>query len=164
MSRRTGSGNNDALAVDFLDFIACLNERDVDFVLVGGYALGVHGVVRATADIDLLFRRTRKTVRRLCDAMHDFGAPAEVIDEEALMTPETVTQFGRPPHRIDLLSAIDGVGFAEVWKGAMTIVLGGQRIRVIGLDELRRNKTAAGRPKDLEDLRRLRGLRSRRRR
>lgn len=69
MSGQVGGEDNDALSPDFLDFIVSLNEHKVVFVLVGGYALGVHGVVRATGDIDFLYRRTKQNVRRLCTAM-----------------------------------------------------------------------------------------------
>src|SRR5258707_2292275 len=118
MNRRSAGGKDASFSPDFLDFIVCLNERRVDFLVVGGYALGFHGVIRATADIDFFYRRTKANVRRLCSAMEDFGAPLSVIDEEALMTIEIVTQFGQPPHRIDLLNAIDGVTFERVWTGA----------------------------------------------
>jgi glutamine cyclotransferase len=124
-------------------------------VLVGGYALGVHGIVRATGDIDFLYRATNANVRRLCNAMIDFGTPPEVIDEETLLEPGIVTQFGQPPYRIDLLNAIDGVTFAEVWRGADVTSLQGQEVRVIGLKELKANKSATGRKKDKEDVRRL---------
>ncbi len=155
MSRRAVGDDNDTLSPDFLDFIACLNERRVDFVLVGGYAMGVHGVIRATGDIDFLFRRSKANVRRLCRAMEDFGAPPALIDEAALMSAEIVTQFGRPPYRIDLLNAIDGVSFAKVWAGAVRVRIQEHAMRVIGLDELRANKAATGRKKDAEDLRKL---------
>ena len=81
----------------------------MDFVLVGGYAVGVHGVIRATGDIDFFYRRTEGNVKRLCAALADFGAPEEVINVDDLMRKEIVTQFGKPPLRIDLLNAIDGV-------------------------------------------------------
>lgn len=161
MSKRTVGVESDTLSPDFLDFIVCLNERRVDFVLIGGYAVGVHGVVRATGDIDFLYRRTRTNVRRLCAAMENFGAPPGVIDEEVLMTPEIVTHFGHPPHRIDLLNTIDGVGVAQVWAGSISIRVQGQKMRVIGLAELRANKAATGRRKDAEDLRRLSARKSR---
>lgn len=67
--------------------------------------------------------------------MDDFGAPPEIIDEDALMMPEMVTQFGTPPHRIDLLNAIDGVTFEKVWAGAAAVTIQGQTMRVIGLAE-----------------------------
>lgn len=155
MSKRTRGNDDDVLSPDFLDFITCLNEQGVDFVLVGGYALAIHGVIRATGDIDFLYRRTKATVRRLCVAMEEFGAPPELIDEDALMTPEIVTQFGQPPHRIDLLNGIDGVTFNEVWAGAVAVTIQGQVLRVIGRAELRANKASTGRPKDAEDVRRL---------
>ncbi len=164
MNTRTAGVNNEVISPDFLDFVVCLNQRNVAYVLVGGYAMGVHGVVRATGDIDFLYRRTAANVRRLCTAMEDFGAPPPVIDRAALLTPETVTQFGEPPFRIDLLSTIDGVTFAKVWAGAVTATIQGQTMRVIGLAELRANKAATGRPKDAEDLRKLRTRRRPRRR
>ena len=140
---------------DFQDFIFFLNEHKVECVLVGGYALAVHGVIRATGDIDFTYRRTKKNVKRLIGAMMQFGAPANVINEEALMRPGIVTQFGKPPHRIDLLNEIDGVKFPEVWNGATTARVDGQQIRVIGLKESRANNGATGRKKDEEDLRQL---------
>ncbi len=159
MRARAGGEGNDELSPDFLDFIACLDEQQVDFVLVGAYALGVHGVVRATGDLDILYRRSRANVLRLLAAMQEFGAPAEVIDEEALLTPDIVTQFGQPPFRIDLINAIDGVTFAEVWKGALAVAIAHHQVRVIGLDELRKNKRATGRKKDKDDLRQLDSMR-----
>jgi len=155
LSRRAAGEDNTALSADFLDLVVCLNEHSVDFVLVGGYALGVHGVVRATGDIDLLYRRTKAAVRRLCEAMEDFGAPPEVIDAASLLTPQIVTQFGKPPYRIDLLNEIDGVSFDEVWAGATSVTIQGQQIRVIGRKELRANKTATGRKRDADDVRKL---------
>ncbi|HVH38695.1 MAG TPA: nucleotidyltransferase [Gemmatimonadaceae bacterium] len=152
---------NRGLSPDFLDFIACLNEHRVDYLLVGGYALGAHGVVRATGDIDFLYRRNHKNVDALCEAMVEFGAPTEVIDRTVLMEPNIVTQFGQPPHRIDLLGEIDGVTFAEAWKGAAEIVLDGAKLRVIGLNELKRNKAATGRKRDRDDLRKLQSLKLR---
>jgi hypothetical protein len=146
---------NTGLSPDFVDFIVFLNEHKVECILVGGYALGVHGVVRATGDIDFLYRRTKSNVKRLIGAMIQFGAPANVIDEDALMKAGIVTQFGKPPQRIDLLNEIDGVTFPEVWKGATTARIDGQKISVIGLKELRTNKGATGRKKDEEDLRQL---------
>lgn len=103
--------------------------------------------------------RSRANVLRLLAAMQEFGAPAEVIDEEALLTPDIVTQFGQPPFRIDLINAIDGVTFAEVWKGALAVAIAHHQVRVIGLDELRKNKRATGRKKDKDDLRQLDSMR-----
>lgn len=155
MKNRVAGEKNDVLSPDFLDFIMYLDRRRVDYVLVGGYALAIYGVVRATGDIDFLYRRTKSNVRRLCAALEEFGAPPLVIDENALQTPHTVTQFGKPPYRIDLLNSIDGVTFEQVWKGATHTMIGDQDVKVIGLTELRANKSATGRKKDMDDVRKL---------
>lgn len=159
MSPEAGGDVNQALSPDFADFIHCLTEQKVAFVLVGAFALGVHGVVRATGDLDVLYRPTRANVRRLCAALREFGAPGEVIVEEALVTRDIVTQFGRPPYRIDLMNSISGVTLAEVWKGSVHVTLGALPVRVIGLRELIKNKRASGRAKDKDDLRRLDSVR-----
>lgn len=155
MTRTPRGELNDALAPDFVDFVAVLNEHDVRCVLVGGYAVGVHGVIRATGDIDFLYESSARNVRRLCAALGAFGAPANVIHADALESPGTISAFGQPPYRIDLLNTIDGVTFDEVWRGSIRTTLGGLPVRVIGLAELRANKAASGRPKDREDLAKL---------
>jgi len=160
MKQNAGVSPMDQWAPDFIDFVACLNARKVDVVLVGGYAVALHGFVRATGDIDFLYRRTQRNVTRLRQALMDFGAPPEVLDEEALMSPDIVTQFGVPPFRIDLLNQIDGVPVEDVWKGAVERVFATQTLRVIGLAELLRNKASTGRPKDQEDLRQLKAIAS----
>lgn len=157
MKKIVASDKNDILSLDFADFITCLNAQRVDYVLIGGYALAVHGVVRATGDIDFMYRRAKSNVKRLCAALKEFGAPPVVIDERALMTLDVVTQFGKPPNRIDLLNNIDGVTFPKVWKGAERLEIDGQKLRVIGKTELRANKSATGRKRDEDDVRRLKG-------
>ena len=144
-----------ALAGDFADCIAVLNAHGVEFILVGGFAVGWHGVVRATGDIDFLYEQTPKNVKRLCNALEEFGAPAHLIDADFLLSRNAVTQIGNEPFRIDLLSSISGVSFEKVRAGAVETSIAGQRMLIIGLEELRVNKRATGRVKDREDLRRL---------
>ncbi len=154
------SNDTSALAPDFRDCIEILNAHHVEFVLVGGFAVGWHGVVRATGDIDFLYEQSAGNVERLCAALHEFGAPEPLVDAHFLLSPNAVTQIGNPPLRIDLLSAISGVSFQEVRTGAVEADVGGSRLLIIGLAELRRNKEASGRPKDRQDLRRLTARRS----
>lgn len=149
------SPRNSELSDDFRDCIDALNGHGVSFVLVGGYAVGYHGVVRATGDIDFLYQQTPENVERLCRALRDFGAPEHVIDPEFMLSPDAVTQIGSVPLRIDLLASISGVSFAEVRAGAVAVELEGRRLLIIGLRELRRNKQATGRSKDKQDLRLL---------
>ncbi|HEY0929121.1 MAG TPA: nucleotidyltransferase [Gemmatimonas sp.] len=140
---------------DFRDFIHELNAHAVEYLLVGGYAVGLYGHVRATADIDFLYRTTPENVERLMQAMAAFGAPGSVVNRDQLSAPMGVTQFGAPPVRIDLLSDITGVSFDEAQVDALAIEIAGERLPVIGLAALRKNKQATGRKKDRDDLRRL---------
>jgi hypothetical protein len=155
VTKRATGKKNAVLSPDFLDFITCLNRHSVDYVLVGGYALAIHGVVRATGDIDFLYRRTERNVKLLCKALDDFGAPPNIIDPDALLAVGIVTQFGAPPYRIDLLNDIDGVTFGKAWSGAIHTKIEGQKLRVIGRSDLRANKSATGRSRDLDDAGKL---------
>lgn len=152
--------SNARLSPDFQDFARVLVEHGVDALLVGGYAMAAYGVVRATEDIDFFYRATASNVDRLCAALGAFGAPAVVIDREALQRPDTVAMFGAPPHRIDLLSSISGVSFDEASDGARIVELDGVPVRVIARDALIRNKEMSGRPKDLADVAALRDLKT----
>ena len=143
------------MPADFVEFISILNQHQVHFLLVGGYALGIHGYVRATGDIDFLYERTASNITRLCAALTQFGAPPTVIDHAALLDPNAVTFFGVPPLRIDLLSSISGVESEDAFASAVDAVLEGQLLRVIGRRALELNKLASGRDKDLSDLRAL---------
>ena len=146
-----------AFPVDFTDFVHALNANGVEYLLVGGYAVGVHGYVRATVDIDFFYRRTPENVTRVLAALEEFGAPPVVLDRAHLEAADTVTAFGEPPVRIDLLSELSGVTFDEAREGAVVVPLDGELLPVIGLRALRANKAASGRPKDRHDLEQLRG-------
>ena len=143
--------------MDFTDFVHALNANGVEYLLVGGYAVGVHGYVRATVNIDFFYRRTTENVTRVLAALQEFGAPPEVLDRAHLDAPDTVTAFGEPPMRIDLLSGLSGVTFEEAREGALQVPLDGDALPVIGLSALRANKQASGRPKDRLDLEQLGG-------
>lgn len=140
---------------DFRDFIRALNKNAVEYLLVGGYAVGMYGHVRATTDIDFFYRTTPENIARLVDAMTTFGAPESVIDRDHLARSDAVTAFGAPPTRIDLLASISGVTFEEAQVDLVAVMLSGERLPVIGLAALRANKKASGRKQDRDDLKRL---------
>lgn len=144
-----------AFPADFRDFIRELNAYRVEYLLVGGYAVGIYGHLRATTDIDFFYRRTPENVKRLVAAMTNFGVPADLIDADHLATPDGVTAFGAPPHRIDLLASISGVSFEEARADAVEVDVAGEPLPVIGLASLRANKRASGRKKDRDDLKQL---------
>lgn len=144
-----------AFPADFLDFIRALNEHAVEYMLVGGYAVGIYGYVRATTDIDFFYRSTSDNIERLMRAMTVFGAPAALIDAAHLAVKDSVTQMGAPPIRIDLLSSLSGITFEQAVPGTIRVKIADETLPVIGLAALRQNKQATKRPKDRDDLRHL---------
>jgi hypothetical protein len=142
---------------DFLDMLSAFSEERVEFLVVGAYALAVHGLPHATGDMGLWVRPTRENARRVRAALARFGAPIENLAEEDLVTRGTVFQIGVAPRRIDVLTSIDGVGFDEAWAARTITRVGGVEISVIGRAELIRNKKTTGRAKDLADAAWLEG-------
>ena len=153
--------DNLALPRDFRDFVRLLQAHGVEFVLVGAYAVGAHGRVRATGDIDFLYRASAGYVQRLCDAMRAFGAPANLIDPEFLQSGGSVTQIGNAPRRIDLLESISGVTFDAVWSRAIQSGIDGETMPVISFEDLLVNKRSTGRKKDIQDAKFLSSRRKR---
>jgi hypothetical protein len=152
---------------DFRDLIIALSDADARFMVVGGYAVAVHGRPRATKDLDVWVEPTLDNANRVLTALAEFGAAASDLSAEDLATPGTGFMMGRPPTRIDILTDLVGVDFDTAWSRAtIAEVASDCRCRVIGLDDLISNKRAAGRPQDLADveaLERIRRLRARRR-
>ncbi len=138
---------------DFSDFLTELKAARVDFLLVGAWALAVHGVPRATGDMDIFVRPSAENAERIMRALGQFGAPAQAhgLTHEDLAKPGTVYQMGLPPRRIDVLTAISGVSFDEAAVAAVAHTIGAVEVPVIGRAALVRNKLASARPKDLAD-------------
>lgn len=136
---------------DFRDILSEFSAAGVEFLLVGAYALAAHGLPRATGDIDLWVRPSPENAERVMAALARFGAPLTGVAAADFATPDMVVQVGVAPRRVDILTAIDAVGFDEAWSDRFEAEIDGMRIAVIGRDHLLRNKRASGRPKDLAD-------------
>lgn len=149
---------------DFRDLLAEFVRSDVRFVLIGGYAVGLHGKPRATKDMDLLISAAGTNLQSAARALDRFGAPPEVIRGVAKLQPEEVVYLGVAPVRIDILREADGVETEAVIDGADLVDVGGLTIPVMGLADLILNKQASGRPQDLADVALLERVRERRRR
>lgn len=151
----TASGFNE----DFLDVLRELGAAGVQYVIVGAHALAVHGVPRATGDLDVFVRPTLDNSRRVVAALRAFGAPLDAhgITDGDFCRPGTVYQLGLPPRRIDVLTAISGVSFDEAWATRVEVQVGETPVAFLGRESLLRNKVASGRPKDLADLEILKG-------
>lgn len=150
------------LPPDFKELLEEFARAKVELVLVGGYAVAFHGRPRATKDIDLVLRGSPENLARAADALTAFGAPPNVIAAVRVMKPSEVVFMGQPPLRIDLLRTIDGVDSEELFARSVGTTLDGVDLRVIALDDLIANKTAAGRPQDLVDVDYLVRVRDRR--
>lgn len=145
---------------DFVDMLSALMASDVEFLVVGAYALAVHGFPRATGDIDILVAPTADNAARVYRALVAFGAPvsAHGITEKDFETKGTVYQIGLPPRRIDLLTSISGVEYSEAASEAVRGHVGPCAVRFIGKAALIKNKRATGRTKDLADVEQLTSL------
>ena len=111
------------LSKDFKEFLSLLNTRRVEYLVIGDYALAAHGHPRYTGDIDIWFNPTEPNIAALLGALDDFGFGALGISPEDLSRAESVVQLGYPPSRIDLLSSIDGVRFADCFNARMVLTL-----------------------------------------
>ncbi len=139
---------------DFADLLLALCDANADFLVVGAYAMSLHGVPRATGDIDVFVRPTLENARRVWEALERFGAPlaATGLVLEDLTTPGTIYQIGVAPRRIDLLTQISGLTFEQAWADRTALELEGRAVPFIGREALMMNKRASGRPKDLLDV------------
>lgn len=138
---------------DFDDFLGELNQAGVEYVVVGAHALAVHGLVRATGDLDVYVLPNADNAAKLMVALRNFGAPvaAHGISEADFCVPDVVYQIGLPPNRIDLLTSISGVAFDECLVNCVRGNLGTQPVKFIGIAAQLKNKRASARTKDLAD-------------
>lgn len=143
---------NQSLSQDFIDILSAFIDEKVEYMLVGGYALGYHGYSRGTGDIDLWVRRSPENAERVYQALKKFGAPLFDVKVEDFLVPDTIFQIGVPPNRIDVITDIDGVSFDEAWPERKTVISEGLNITLIGKQSLLVNKKASGRPKDIPDV------------
>jgi len=136
---------------DYRDMITCLQSEGVEFMLVGGYAVGLHGWPRTTFDIDFWILANPTNAAAVMRALKKFGAPLMDLSEEDFHRPGMVFQIGTAPQRIDILSAVSGLTYEAASARAETMQVDGLNLKVISLDDLIVNKRASGRPKDLAD-------------
>ena len=137
---------------DFVDFIELLNEQDVDYLVVGGYAMAFHGRPRYTGDLDIWIDISEENAAKMMLVLHEFGFSSLPFTKADFLKENIINQLGYPPLRIDILTSVDGVTFAEAKKHFSVIKIDDLPIRFIGLAELIQNKKASGRKQDLVDI------------
>ena len=140
------------LPPDFKDFLRLLNSKQVEYLLVGGYAVGYHGYSRATADMDIWIATNTRNAAKTVEAIREFGFSVAELSADLFLRENNVIRMGVPPLRIELLTTISGVTFDECYGERITDVLDDVEVSLISLKHLKANKRAAGRLKDLADL------------
>jgi hypothetical protein len=140
---------------DFSEILLAFNVHHVEYLLVGAHALAVYGHVRATKDLDVWVRPDSENAERVLLALSAFGAPLGDLDRDDLSKAGTIFRIGVPPLRIDLITAIDGVDFADAWPDRFKTSFGGVPVFVISRHHLITNKKESAQLQDLADVERL---------
>ena len=137
---------------DFKELLELLNAHEVEFVIVGAYALAFHGVPRFTGDIDILVKPDPGNAGKILNALKEFGFGSMDLNESDFQEPEKVIQLGVAPVRVDLITSLTGVSWEDAFSGKVKDNYGGIKIYYLGREELISNKKALGRKKDLADI------------
>jgi predicted nucleotidyltransferase len=142
---------------DFQDFITALNNNEVEYILVGGYSVILHGYSRTTGDLDIWVNKEKGNYRKLAKAFKEFKMPVfDMTEDNFLKNAElNVFTFGRPPRSIDIMTDVKGLNFGETFKTSQIIDIENLKVRLIHLNQLLLAKKAAGRYKDLDDIENL---------
>jgi hypothetical protein len=142
---------------DFKEFVESLNANQVKYLVVGGYAVALHGYPRYTKDLDIWIERTSENASRLIKALQDFGFSSLGLEPQDFLEEDQIIQLGYPPNRIDLLTSVPGVDFEACYPLKVEIDIKGVKVNFIDLESLKKNKRASGRLQDLADLEKLNG-------
>lgn len=140
------------LPPDFSEFLSLLNSEQVEYLLLGGYAVSFYGVPRATGDMDVWINPTPENAQRLVAALRRFGFANPSITPDRFQQPGQLFRMGVPPLRIELLTSVSGLEFSAAYANRNLARIGETGVAVIHLDDLKTNKRAVGRRKDLDDL------------
>jgi hypothetical protein len=137
---------------DFKEFLQLLNHNKVRYLVTGGYAVALYGYPRYTKDLDIWIELDRKNAENLIIALKEFGFGSLELSVEDFLEPGTIIQLGHPPNRIDLLTTLSGIEFKPCFDSRMVTHIDDNAVNFLDLENLKRNKQAAGRPQDLADL------------
>lgn len=140
---------------NFKEFIQLLNDNQVRYLVIGGYAVAFHGHPRYTRDIDIWLDRTPENAERVLKALKQFGFSSLGLQREDFLDPQQVIQLGYPPQRIDLLTSLEQMNFQECYESRIQVTLNEIPVNFIDLPHLRQSKQIAGRHQDLADLEHL---------
>lgn len=140
---------------DFKEFIQSLNDNHVRYLVVGGYAVALHGHPRYTKDMDVWIEMSPENAANMVKALEQFGFGSLGLPAADFLVPDQIIQLGYPPSRIDLFNTLPGVDFASCYASRVQVEIEGVTVNFIDLENLKKNKRASGRLQDLADLENL---------
>ena len=140
---------------DFKEFIGSLNAKHVRYLVIGGYAVALHGHPRYTKDIDVWIELSPENAAKMVQALEQFGFESLQLQADDFLTPDQVIQLGYPPNRIDIITTPPGVEFESCYASRMEVEIAGVLVKFINLENLKKSKRAAGRLQDLADIENL---------
>lgn len=143
------------LEKDFIDFVALCNKYEVKYLVIGGYAVSIHGYPRFTKDFDVCIKISDDNSSKMVHVINDFGFASLKLAKEDFLQKDFVIQLGHEPIRIDILNDLDGVPFDDAWNNKRVVNFEGCNINFIGYSELLIVKRKAGRPQDMADIDKL---------
>jgi len=143
------------LPPDFKEFLKLLKEYDVRYLLIGAYAVNYHGYIRATGDMDVWIAIHPDNAQKIIAALHAFGIEDPNLNPDVFLQEKKILRMGFPPVRLEITTSISGVEFDECYQSRIVDELDGIEVDLIDLENLKKNKKASGRPKDLVDLKKL---------
>ena len=143
------------LPADFQDFLRLLNSNEVEYLLIGGYAVGYYGFPRATGDIDFWVAISLNNAEKMVLVLKEFGFDVPELSKEQFLKEDQVFRLGSPPFRIEVLTTISGVSFQECFARKIQVIIDGIPVKMISLPDLKQNKQVADRDQDRRDLKNL---------
>jgi len=143
------------LPPDFKEFLKLLKEHNVRYLLIGAYAVNYHGYIRATGDMDVWIAIHPDNAQKIIAALRAFGIDDPDVNLDFFLQEKKILRMGVPPVRLEITTSISGVEFDVCYQSRIVDELDGIEVNLIDLENLKRNKKASGRPKDLVDLKKL---------
>ncbi|MCB9076805.1 MAG: hypothetical protein H6631_04385 [Anaerolineaceae bacterium] len=140
---------------DFKEFIQSLNESDVRYLIIGGYAVAFHGHPRYTKDLDVWIELSQGNAANILKALTQFGFGSLGLTADDFLEPDQIIQLGYPPSRIDIVTTVEGVDFESCYSSRVVTTIDNVPMNFIDLENLKKNKKASGRLQDLADLENL---------
>ncbi len=140
---------------EFSELLRLLNDHEVKYLVLGGYAVAYHGYPRTTGDLDLWIEQTEENADRVVGALRAFGFDVPELEAALFLDEDRIVRMGHPPLRVEILTSASGVAFGDCYEERIVETLGGAQADIIGLQCLKANKRASGRHKDLDDLENL---------